>query len=43
MASRFKKLGVTAVGAVAGAYLTSWAVNSNDRSVYKVSNKYNLK
>lgn len=30
MASRFRKVGITAVGACAGAALSAWALNNND-------------
>lgn len=35
MASRFRKLGVTTLGACAGAAVAAWAINAND-SPYKV-------
>lgn len=34
MAARFRKIGVTAVGACAGLGLTAWALNSKDKSPY---------
>lgn len=36
MASRFRKVGVTAIGACAGAGLAAWALNPFDRK-YAVS------
>lgn len=36
MASKFRKVGVTAVGACAGAAVAAWALNSKDKSPYMV-------
>lgn len=38
MASRFRKVGITAIGACAGASLAAWALNPFDKS-FTVSKK----
>lgn len=42
MAARFRKIGVTTVGAAAGVALATWALNPFDRSSYSVNGQMRI-